>query len=572
MSALKKTVLTFLVVGAATTLFFVLRATDSDNIAMATGPRHIDSLKLLTSEQYENSIHHIFGPGIKVDGKLVIRPERHEGLQAAGASHITLSSVGFEVGDVLARRIAGQVVSERFRAELLPCQPTVVDQPDDQCASEFLAAVGRLLYRRPLSDEELQRQLTVARLAATESGDFYAGLEKSLAHMLVSPNFLFRVERAEPDPSDSDAYRLTAYAKASRLSFLLWNSTPDGPLLDAAERGELHTAEGLQRQVERLLSSPRLEAGLRAFFSDILAFDQFDILTKDLNLFPKFGNQVAKDIREQTLRTLADHLLSRAGDYRDLFTTRQTFLTPSLAALLRVPLMQRVSNARPDRWLPYEYPAGDPRAGLVSQPAFTVLHAYPGRTSPTLRGKALREHLLCQEVPEPPGDVDFTLVRDTSNPDYKTMRQRLGAHATVPTCAGCHKITDPIGLALETFDPVGVYRGTENGAPIDTSGEIDGAAFADAAGLGQALRNNPSVVSCLVNRVYAYGVGREVAAGERKWLKALREDFAKAGYQWRPLLRQIATSDVFYRGSEPQDNPQEVAQSAVPAETSLAVN
>ncbi len=552
MSVKIKYILTFVFLAAAAGVLFVIAPFDGDqNVVTVSGARHVDQMKLITPEQYRNIIRDVFGAQIKINGKFVVRGERKNGLLATGATEITLSSVGFEVADVMARSIASQVVSKRHRAELIPCAPKSATQLDDSCATEFLSAAGRLLYRRPLSDTELARELEIARLATNTDSDFYRGLEKSLAHMLVSPNFIFRIERAEPDPEDEGQYRLTAYAKASRLSFLLWNSTPDIPLLQAAENGELHTSKGLRNQVDRLLLSARMEEGVRAFFNDMLAFDQFDILTKDLNLFPKFGSQVSKEIREQTLRTIVDHLVTRSGDYRELFTTPRTFLTPSLAALLRIPLQQKVTNARPDRWLPYEFPADDPRSGLISQPSFAVLHAYPGRTSPTLRGKALRQTVLCQEVPEPPGDVDFNLVRDTSNPNYKTMRQRLSAHATQPACAGCHKITDPIGLALESFDPVGAYRHAENGVPIDTSGELDGVAYSDAAGLGKALHDSPNTVSCLVSRIYAYATGKEIERDERKWLKEVRKNFQEDGYRLKALLRRIATSDMFYRGQHP---------------------
>jgi hypothetical protein len=165
-----------------------------------------------------------------------------------------------------------------------------------------------------------------------------------------------------------------------------------------------------------------------------------------------------------------------------------------------------------------------------------------------LRGKALREILLCQKVPDPPGNVDFNFVQETNNPTFKTVRQRLGAHATEAMCTGCHKITDPIGLALEKFDTIGGHRATENGAKIDTTGELDGVAFGDAAGLGRALYANANLPACLVERLYTYGTGRKPVAGERAWLrKSLSAEFQKMGYRVPDLLRRIATSEEFYR-------------------------
>jgi hypothetical protein len=363
--------------------------------------------------------------------------------------------------------------------------------------------------------------------------------------MLESAQFLFRQEMASSDPDHAGVERLDAYSKASRLSFLLWNAGPDLPLLAAAERGDLDSSAGLQGQVDRMMKSPRLEAGVRAFFTDMLGFSTFESLAKDPVLYPKFSLKVASDAQEQTLKTIVDQLLTHGGDYRDLFTTRKTFLTPLLAAVYQIPI--QTPDDLPDAWVPYEFPEGADQAGIVTEASFVALHSQPGRSSPTVRGKALREILLCQKVPDPPGNVNFAVVQDTANPVFKTARQRLTAHRTQPTCAGCHKIMDPIGLALENFDTTGGFRLVENGVPIDASGEIDGAKFSDAAGLGKALHDNPGATACVVNRLYSYAVGRNPAKNEVEWLHGdLAKTFASGGYRITDLLRGIATSDNFY--------------------------
>ena len=247
-----------------------------------------------------------------------------------------------------------------------------------------------------------------------------------------------------------------------------------------------------------MLSSPRLETGVRAFFDDMLGFDDFAVLAKDPSIYPAFIADTVQDAREQTLRTIVDHLVTRKLDYRDLFTTRDTFMSPSLATLYGVPT--------PPGWTPYEIPEDSPRAGLLTQIAFLASHAHPGRSSPTLRGKALRELLLCQKVPRPPPNVDFSLIEDPKS-TLHTARERLAAHRANPVCAGCHKMTDPIGLALENFDGAGQYRDTERGAPIDASGSLDGQTFTDPAGLAKALHDNPALPTCLVKRAYGYGIG-----------------------------------------------------------------
>jgi hypothetical protein len=192
--------------------------------------------------------------------------------------------------------------------------------------------------------------------------------------------------------------------------------------------------------------------------------------------------------------------------------------------------------------------------GLLTQIAFLASHAHPGRSSPTLRGKALRELLLCQQVPRPPPNVDFSLIEDPKS-TLHTARERLAAHRANPICAGCHKITDPIGLALENFDGAGQYRDTERGAPIDASGTLDGKNFTDPAGLAQALHDNPALPSCIVRRAYSYGTGGPVKANDKTVLPYLNSQFAAAQFRFPDLLRTIALSRAFAYVSESAAEP-----------------
>jgi hypothetical protein len=319
--------------------------------------------------------------------------------------------------------------------------------------------------------------------------------------------------------------------------------------MQAAAKGELNNPRGLNRQVDRMLASPRLESGVRAFFVDFLGFDEFENVTKDTALFPKFSTQAAEDAQEQTLRTIVDVVLTNKGDYRDIFTTRKTFLTKELGAIYQVPVVSYLPNGSPDTWHPYEFTAEDNRAGIMTHMSFTALHSPSGRGSAVLRGKAVREVLLCQKVPAPPGDVDFKLVQDTTNPRYRTVRQRMDAHATNPVCTGCHKITDPMGYALETFDGGGAYRTKENGADIDASGALDGKPFTNAAELGQALHDNPATANCLVNRMASYATGRTFK--REPWIEALEKGFAAKGYVVPDLMRALVLHDVFTRVTPP---------------------
>lgn len=500
----------------------------------------------LTEEQYRNSIADIFGRGINIAGRFDPL-ERIEGLLAVGAGQATITPAALERYESLGRSIALQVVSEDNRASLMPCQPADASTSDSACATEFLNSAGKFLFRRPLTESETSLYVGLANQSADTLSDFYSGLAYGLTGMLVSPKYLYITDTIQPDPNEDGVYQLDAYAKAARLSFLLWNTTPDAALLAAAETAELNTDKGLERHFNRMISSPRAEVGLRAFFADMLEFERFETLEKDPIIYPAFNIDVADDAREQTLRTLTHHLLDEEADYRDLFTTRSTFMSGPLGVVYRVPVDE------PDGWAPYEFPEGSPWAGVQTQLSFVSLFSHPGKSSPTLRGQAVREHLLCQKIPEPPGDVDFSDFNDDSNPINRTARERLDVHNQEPSCAGCHKLMDPIGLALEQFDGAGQFRTTENETMIDTTGELDGIPYEDAIGLGQALRDNPSATSCLANRLYSYAAGRMPVNSERQWIAYLEQKFAEEGYKVPALLREIILSDAFYRVVPPEN-------------------
>jgi len=496
-------------------------------------------VRLMTGQQYSNTIAQIFGVDIANSVAPPLPPlARTDGLLASGAAFVGVTSDQIQQIQQTAATVAAKVVDEYHREFLVSCKPESAEKADAACAAEFLKETGRLLYRRPLGETKVAELIDIAGAAADQTEDFYAGLALALEAILISPEVMFIVDTAEPDPDRPGEKRLDAYSLASRLSFFLWNSAPDDELLRAAERGELQTREGLDRAVTRMLASSRLEDGLRAFFDDMMAFDEFASLAKDPVVYPMVTGATLADAREQTLRTVIDHVITREADYRDLFTTRNTFMSMNLAAVYGTP----TTNG----WVPFEFPEDGVRHGLLTQVSFLAAHSHAVRSSPTVRGKAMRELFLCQKVPDPPPDVDFSALEDAG--DLATARDRLKIHNTNPSCAGCHLITDPMGLALENFDGAGGYRETENGAPLDISGELDGALYDTVAGLADAMRNHPKLPYCLVNRIYAYGTGGPVSLRyDRAILDHFTERFAGQGYKVPDLLREIALSHAFSR-------------------------
>ncbi|WGR93355.1 DUF1592 domain-containing protein [Bradyrhizobium sp. ISRA435] len=266
------------------------------------------SVRLISADQYVTAIHDIFGEDIKVDIDFA-PPQRVQGLLALGGSAAAITPGALDQFDRAALTVAQQVTDDRHRGMLVPCIPVSAIDADSDCARQFFIRAGRFLYRRPLTNAELERQVEAAGAGTRRLGDFYAGLSYSLAGMLTSPKFLYFIETTEPDADHSGQVRLTGWSKATRLSLFLWNAQPDEILLDAAEQGDLDKADGLKRQIERMLASPRIEKGVRAFFADLLKFDQFATLAKDPTIYPGFTIQVARSSEEQMLRLITDQLL-----------------------------------------------------------------------------------------------------------------------------------------------------------------------------------------------------------------------------------------------------------------------
>lgn len=494
-------------------------------------------MRRLTQAQYRQTIAEIFGPQIKIVGRF--EPDiRVDGLIAVGTSSVGVSPAGLEHYDEMARSIAGQTLAPDNIAKIMPCAPDEKRGFDRACARQFLSDVGERLYRRPLTHAEVDQAVSSTERSSRLLGGFYPGLRATLAGMLVSPNFLFRVDAAVPD--GHGGLQLTAYSKAVRLSYFLVNTAPDLELLAAAQRGDLDTADGRARQVDRLLASPGYERGVRAFFWDMLQFEKFDTLSKDGSIYPVFSPRLAADAEEQTLRTLVDLLVTQNGDYRTLFTTRETWMNRQLGLVYAVPVHAQSG------WEKYIFPASADRGGWLTDFSFLALHSHPGRSSPTLRGKAIREIFLCQPIPPPPPNVDFTVVQDTKNPTLKTARDRLEAHRTQPACAGCHKLMDPLGLALEGYDGAAMSRTTENGAPLNLSGAFDGKPYVSAATMGEVLSASTKINTCLVSNVYRYALGRNVTVAEKPLLQNLVSQFGADGYRLPALMRRIALSDAFY--------------------------
>jgi hypothetical protein len=517
--------------------------------ASAASSQQVTSLRRLTQAEYRNSVADIFGPEIEVRGSF--EPTlRIAGLQAASTSTLSVTPVGFESFTQMADSIATQVVSEKLRAKL-PCKPKDAKAPDDTCSRQVLDHYGMMLFRRPLTDSELKNAVNLSAKLGKSQNDFYAGLRYGLASLIQAPDFLFRKEVAVP--AADKTWTIEPYSRATRLSYLLWNTAPDAGLLAAAKNGDLNTAAGLDKQVTRLMTSPRLDVGMRAFFNDMLELDTFDTVSKDSILYPKWSSTIAASAKEETLRTAVGLALHDNGDMRELMTTRKTYINRALAADYRLAFPFKGD------WVAYEFPADAGRSGVLTQASMLAMFSHPGRSSPTKRGVALMDIFLCEPTPAPPANVDFSAVNDPTGP--LTVRQRLMAHASNAACASCHTHSDPIGLSLEGFDTIGGVRSEEKGKPIDVSATIQGKSFAGAIGLGKFLHDNPKYPACVARKMFAYSKGVNSEDVTAASFKAGRTAFIESGYHLRSLIKGLVEDPAYFSADAPEPAATKVAAS-----------
>lgn len=508
------------------------------------------NVRRLTESQYLHAVADTLGEDIVINARF--EPEKREdGLLALGAQQLSLSSSGFEQYFAMAGSIADQALNEGRRDRTVSCTPNNASTADPTCARKFVAEIGEQLFRRPLTVAEIDARVKIAGDGALSERNFYSGLKLALTSLLMAPEFLFRIETAEPDPANAGGYRLDAYSKAARLSYLLWDAAPDDDLRAAARSGGIHSPEELNRQLARMAASPRFSDGARAFFIDMLQLDGFDNLVKDPAIYPKFNQSISDAAREETLKTTIDLLVTQKRDYRDLFTSNDTFINRYLASVYQVPY------ASGEDWMRYTFPESSGRSGILTQISFLSLFAHPGSSSPTRRGVKVHEIFMCEPTPEPPADVDFSKVQAMES---GTVRMRLLDHMENTGCTACHRRSDPPGLALEHFDGLGQLRTMENGQLIDVSADLDGKTFSGASGLGKFLRDDPRISACLVRNVYAYGVGRATDERDEDFIADQSAAFAQNGHRLPDLMIQIASSPEFLKASIPSG-----ARSAAPS-------
>ena len=355
---------------------------------------------------------------------------------------------------------------------------------EEATAQTILSHLAERAFRRPVSSSDIQKPLAFFRDGAAKGG-FEVGIEKALNSILVSPEFLFRIEREPLSVSSGEAYSISDLELASRLSFFIWSSIPDRELLDTAIAGQLKKPAQFEKQVRRMLNDPRATSLVENFASQWLHLRNLDSITPDLRLFPDFDDNLRQAFRKETTLFI-ESVLREDRSVIDLLRADYTYLNERLAHHYSIPgifgsRFRRVTLQPSDR-----------RGGLLRQGSILTVTSYATRTSPVIRGNWVLENIIGTPPPPPPADVPSL---DENKVDANlSMRDRLAAHRANPACASCHDLMDPVGFSLENFDAVGRWRDFENGSPIDVSGGLpDGRIFAGVDKLEKGLLERPEL-------------------------------------------------------------------------------
>jgi hypothetical protein len=423
------------------------------------------------------------------------------------------------------------------RQRIFVCTPASTAD-EDRCATRILTTLARRAYRRPVSDKAVEPLRAFFRTARAK-GSFDSGIEMALQRILVSPDFLFRLEQDPKNTAAGTPYKISDIELASRLSFFLWSSIPDDELMDAAARGRLHEPATLEKETRRMLADSRSRALVTNFTGQWLYLRNIALAPVDTYAFPDFDD----NLRQAFSRELELFLESQFRDDRpapELLSADYTFVNERLAQHYGIPGIYGSHFRRVTL-------TDDARKGLLGKGGILMVTSYPDRTSPVKRGKFILENLLGAPPPPPPPNIP-TLKDNTAGQKQQTVRERLEEHRANPSCAGCHSIMDPLGFAMENFDAVGRWRTTgEGGNPLDVSGQlVDGTKLDGPASLRRALLGSREDFALTVtSKLLTYGLGRGTEYYDMPAIRQIVRSTAGRDYRWSALVLGIVKSAAF---------------------------
>lgn len=500
-------------------------------------------LRRLTKTEYDNTVRDLLGD-TSHPGQAFPPEEQTLGFDN-NASGRGVAQVHVERYMIAAENLVRTALAER-REQIIPCDPN--DMPALLCARMTFSRFGKLAYRRPLtSEEEARYEAYFEALLPTEGFD--GAIAMLLEVMLQSPHFLYRTELGEPDTDGDGVSALTGFELATRISYLLWGSMPDDKLLAAAEVGLLATPEGIATEARRLLKDPKARDALLHFHRQWLELPKLETTFKDADIFPDFAG--LKDRFETETERFIDHVVwDGEGDLTTLLSASYSILDPVLADFYGATYPATESEGTPPERRGFTKVDLDPsqRAGLFTQASIMSTHAKYNQTSPVLRGKFVREQILCQPLQPPPANINIT------PPDLDpnlTTRERFRQHSDSDECAGCHKKMDPIGLTFEHYDGNGRWRDAESATlPIDVTGEIlftwdANGPVADALEVAHRLAESEQTRECYVTQWFRYAHGRDTGFADECNVFDLMQAFSASNWNIKELLVALTQTEAF---------------------------
>ena len=482
------------------------------------------SLARLTAAEYERTVTDLIGRDPALSFALTADSE-------AGGFRVGTGLPALLIEQYIdaAEEIAARVVAEDL-ARLVPCGANA----DRACAESFVRAFGTRAFRRTITPQEEEAYLTAFDLGAAL--DFGAGIEAVVASFLASPNFLYHVEGpAEPAPAGSTV-PLDSFSLASRLSYLLWGSMPDDALLAAAADGELDES-GLEAHARRMLDDPRASGGVQEFARQWLKLDALSSMARDPYIYPEFDAEYPLRLRASIESFVEEAFHGPDPTFANLFTASYVYADDVLASTLGLPSgTSERRSADPTR-----------RRGLLTQPALMALYGRDTQTDPIHRGLFIRTKVFCQQLPDPPDNVDVSVPDPVVGESTRERFTRLTAESS---CSGCHELINPLGFGFEHYDAIGRWRGDDGGRPVDASGVVRGGTDVDgpfdgAAELTDRIAESETASSCMALQWFRYGLGREQTSFDACSLTQIGSDFASSGGNLRELLVAIVRSDAF---------------------------
>ena len=452
------------------------------------------------------------------------------------AESLSLSTAHLEAYRTLAEGVAAELVaSEPRRSALVGCEPA---GPDAQtCLTSFIRRFGLRAFRRALLDDEVASLLALAD-AAPAAGGAWGGVSLVIEGLLQSPSFLWRVEQGAPAGDQPGLVALTGYEVAARLSYLLWGTMPDDALFRTAESGALGSADGVKAQALAMLDDEaRALPTAWSFAGQWLRVGNLASVTRSTGDFALWSEGLRAAMVEQTRRLVEEH--TRAGKpLLELLDTDKAFVDASLSPLYGV-----AAPAGGD-WAQVTLPAEQGRRGILGQASVLTLTSNNRATTPILRGKYIRQVLLCDDLPPPPPTVPALPEAQAG----LSERDRLAAHRSDPACSTCHAMLEPLGFGLSHFDAIGAYRANDaEGRPLDGHGEIaglDDASFEGLTGLAMRLKREPKVARCLSTHLLRFALGRKEAPSDSCNVERLGA-VLQAGGDFRTLVSALVQSDAF---------------------------